>query len=72
MKEIEGATGPVNVKELARKVGVEESALMGMLEFLERKGKLEIYRPATCDGSGAVTCEACVFGRGCARKKGGS
>jgi predicted ArsR family transcriptional regulator len=66
LSEIEKAKGPVTVKELAEKLDIEQSALEKMLEFLEKKGKLEIFRPAELDeGCGSISCTACVFGGNC-------
>jgi hypothetical protein len=74
LDEIKKANGPVTVKELAEKLDIEQSALEKMLEFLERKGKLEIFRPAELeDGCGLISCKACVFGANCpAADKGGA
>ena len=71
LKEVEQANGPLSVRELADRLGVEESALEKMLEFLEKKGKLSVYRPGECDGCGVVSCKACVFGAGCPGAKEG-
>ncbi len=69
MKEVERAGGPLTVKELSDRVGVEQSALEGMLDFLERKGRLSVYRPGEdspeCD---AVSCVECVFRSSCPSK----
>lgn len=73
LQEVENADGPISVKDLADRLGVEESALEKMLEFLERKGKLSVYRPGDCEGCGVVSCKSCVFGAGCPdAKKGGA
>ena len=73
MKEIEEADGPISVKELADRLGEEEGALEKMLEFLEKKGKLSVYRPGECEGGSLVQCRSCVFGGGCPEaKKGGA
>ena len=72
LKEVENADGPISVKDLAGRLGIEESALEKMLEFLERKCKLSVYRPGDCQGCGVVSCRSCVFGAGCPdAKKGG-
>ena len=74
VREIEKSKGPMTVKELAGRLDVEESALQGMLEFLERKGRLSVYRPGEeCEGRGVVSCASCVFAAACARnEEGGS
>jgi len=40
LQEIKQAQGPVNLNDLARKLGVERSALEGMIQFWVRKGRL--------------------------------
>jgi len=65
MHEIEKHSGPMTVKELARRVSVEESALEGMLEFLERKGRLVLSRADGWERCRTVACMDCVFGRCC-------
>jgi predicted Zn-ribbon and HTH transcriptional regulator len=69
IREIEKEPGPLTVKELARRLGIEQSALEGMLEFLERKGRLSVYRPDECEECGLVSCAACVYGRSCPVKE---
>jgi predicted ArsR family transcriptional regulator len=73
MRELKNSRGPVTVQELARRLDIEQSALEGMLEFLERKGKLSVYRPGEeCEDCGVVSCAACVFSAACPRSgKGG-
>ena len=73
LAEIENANGPVTVKDLASRLHIEESALEKMLEFLEKKGKLSLYKPAECDRCGVVSCKTCIFGRECPQAdKGGA
>ena len=40
LSELESAKGPVDLNELGRKLGVERSALDGMIAFWVRKGRL--------------------------------
>ena len=40
LQEIELARGPININELSQKLGIERSALEGMIEFWVRKGRL--------------------------------
>ena len=40
LQEIEAAQGAVNLNELSRKLGVEQSALEGMIGYWVRKGRL--------------------------------
>ena len=57
MQAVENTDGPISVKDLAGRLGIEESALEKMLEFLEKKGKLSVYRPGDCQGYGVVSCK---------------
>jgi hypothetical protein len=67
LEALESVQGPVNLDDLSRRLGVERSALEGMINFWLRKGRLrEDYlaaRPSvcasgTCGGScpGASSC----------------
>lgn len=62
LKELEQAQGPLNMRELSRKLGVQPGALEGMLLQLLRMGKLELVQEGgdcgTCSGScsGAQEC----------------
>ncbi|MBU1670334.1 MAG: MarR family transcriptional regulator [Actinobacteria bacterium] len=67
VEEVKNNPGPLTVGELARRLDIEESALSGMLDYLERKGRLSVFRPDECDGSGDMACVACVYGSGCPR-----
>ena len=51
LHEIEQAKGPITLNELSRKLNVEPSALLGMIEFWVRKGRLrddEIETAVAC------------------------
>jgi hypothetical protein len=73
LSEIKAAPGPINLNELALKLGIERSALDGMIQFWVRKGRLrddDLVDPAaphaeTCaTGSCRATCpgpKACPF-----------
>lgn len=41
LQELEMAQGPVDLSDLGRKLGVERSALEGMIAFWVRKGRLK-------------------------------
>lgn len=69
LDEIERENGPITVKELARRLGVEPAALEGMLDFLERKGKLELRRSEGWEECAALPCRGCVFSKACPKKK---
>jgi hypothetical protein len=71
LQELETIQGPVDVRDLARRLNVEPGALAGMIEFWVRKGRLKNYlqeaetAPAICNGShcGGVCPgpQACAF-----------
>jgi hypothetical protein len=61
LKEFERAEGPLDLNELSRRLGVERSALDGMLEYLVRKGKLREV------GLGTETCAHCAGRLSCAQ-----
>jgi len=65
LEQIENSDGPLTVRELARRLDVEESALTGMLEFLQRKGRLSVYRPGENQGCASISCAGCVFAGNC-------
>jgi hypothetical protein len=58
--EFKRADGPLDLNELSRRLGVERSALEGMLQLLVRQGKL-------CEiGSGTEVCAHCIGRLSCA------
>ncbi len=65
LEQIESSDGPLTVRELARRLDMEESALIGMLEFLQRKGRLQMYRPGENLGCASTSCVGCVFAGNC-------
>lgn len=67
-EEIRSAQGPIRLEALARRIGVQASALPGMLGTLERKGVLTM--PAGSDdgfacsaacGNSCAGLDACPF-----------
>jgi hypothetical protein len=65
MREIEKNEGPMTVKGLAGRLGVEESALEGMLEFLAGKGRLSLVRAGEWEECRAMPCDVCALRRCC-------
>ena len=65
LEQIENSNGPLTVRELARRLDVEERALTGMLEFLQRKGRLSLYRPDINQGCVSTSCVGCIFAGNC-------
>ena len=66
IKAFEQAGGPVELNELGRSLGVERSALEGMLELLVRQGKLREI------SLGSETCAHCSNRSGCTLLRSGS
>ena len=64
MREIDNSRGSLTVRELSRRLDVEESAIEGMLEFLQRKGRINLQR-AGDEGQCAGDCAGCSFLGGC-------
>ena len=48
LKEFKEADGPLDMKALSQRLGVEQSALEGMVETLVRQGKLKEVGPEDC------------------------
>jgi DNA-binding Lrp family transcriptional regulator len=70
LSEIQQANGPITINELSRKMGIDSSALQGMIDFWVRKGRLRdddalVEDEAACDtGSCGDNCfglSACPF-----------
>ena len=61
-KEIRSAQGPIRLEVLARRIGVQASALPGMLGTLERKGVLTM--PAESGSEDGFACSVSC-GRSC-------
>ncbi len=61
LRVLEQAEHPLSFSELSRHLGVEPSALQGMIDFWVRKGRLRIVGPldgTQCEMSGCVGCSA--------------
>ncbi len=54
LHELQTASGPMTLRQLSRKLGVQESALEGMIQFWVRKGRLVVEQGQ----GGAVAAEA--------------
>ncbi len=69
LREIENSRGPITIGELSRKMGVEPTALEGMIQFWVHKERLKSeddqINGAVCScGTGANSCAPvsdCVF-----------
>ena len=61
LKEFKKTNEPLDLNDLGRRLGVERSALEGMLELLVRQGKLRKV------GAGTETCAHCAGHPGCAQ-----
>ncbi|NOK61835.1 MAG: helix-turn-helix domain-containing protein [Chloroflexi bacterium AL-W] len=64
LEALEQAQGPMPMDELSRQLGIERSALEGMVSFWVRKGRLTERNAATCSGHCGSSCgedSTCVF-----------
>ena len=69
LREIENSSGPITVRKLSRKMGVEPDALEGMIQFWVRKGRLQVDQDepsganCSCDPSSndCAPVSDCVF-----------
>ena len=59
LNEFRRSEEPVSLSEMGRRLGVESSALEGMLQLLVRQGKLREIRP------GGAECAHCASRFGC-------
>lgn len=59
LQEIEAADGPVSIDELGRKLGLERSALTGMIDFWVRKGRLRLEHQPGGSASNICTSGGC-------------
>jgi hypothetical protein len=67
LHEVESVRGPVSLRELSHKLGVEPSALAGMLSFWVRKGRLQSNCLAGYDlcvgGDCGPSCSSCPLAK---------
>jgi len=63
IKELESAGGAIDLNELSRRLGVQRSALDGMIETLVRKGRL---RELNMEGEASPVCQHCAGRPTCA------
>lgn len=66
LRAFEQSHGPVDIGELARKLGIDQSALDGMIRYWIRKGRLKEnqFLSTGCSGSGCGS--SCASGpQGC-------
>lgn len=63
LEELEEAKGPLDLNEMSRRLGVERSALDGMLRLLVRKGRLREVGPTAEACSHCAGCFSCAQGQ---------
>ena len=51
LQAIEGADGAVHIGELSQRLGIERSALEGMIDYWVHKGRLQLRDSDEADGS---------------------
>ncbi|MBE2201129.1 MAG: hypothetical protein IAE79_21120 [Anaerolinea sp.] len=68
LQAIETAVGPVNMAELSRQLGIERTALDGMIAYWVRKGRLQDDQAAemTCAPAAAHCGPTCTGATTCA------
>jgi hypothetical protein len=62
LREFKESGGTISLSELSRRLGVERSALDGMLEVLVRQGKLNHLCAGASGGCGG-SCHGCSYYR---------
>ena len=65
VEEFENAQGPLTLADMSRRLGIDRSALEGMIQFLVRKGTLRQVGPDT------AACAQCGLRSGCAYHQSG-
>jgi response regulator of citrate/malate metabolism len=69
LEQLDESDGMLTTEQLARKVGIEESALEGMLKYLARKGYLDYCSiEEACGGSCEGSCSRFCKLTGCCYK----
>jgi hypothetical protein len=66
LEEFEKSDGVLSLEEMAARLGVERSALEGMIEFWVRKGRLRQVGP---DGGDCARCAGCYLASNVERGK---
>jgi hypothetical protein len=66
LQEIETAKGPITMGELSRKLGIELTALEGMIQFWVQKGRLQVDDQSSDADCGCGSSGACATISDCA------
>jgi hypothetical protein len=66
LESIESADGPVHVAELSQRLGIERSALEGMIAYWVRKGRLVDDDDTACAPSAGHCFTSCTGAANCA------
>lgn len=66
LESIEGTKGPVNVAELSQRLGIERSALEGMIAYWVQKGRLIDDDGMACSPASARCSTSCTGASTCA------
>ena len=66
LHSIESSKGPVHVAELSQRLGIERSALEGMIDYWVRKGRLYDSDGAACAPSTGHCSTSCTGAANCA------
>ena len=65
LQSIESSKGPVHVAELSQRLGIERSALVGMIDYWVRKGRLYDSDGAACAPSTGHCSTSCTGAANC-------
>jgi hypothetical protein len=66
LNSIESSKGPVHVAELSQRLGIEKSALEGMIEYWVRKGRLYDSDAEICAPNPGHCSSSCTGATNCA------
>lgn len=66
LQSIESSKGPVHVAELSQRLGIERSALEGLIDYWVRKGRLYDSDGAACAPSTGHCSTSCTGAANCA------
>ena len=66
LQAIESSKGPVHVAELSQRLGIERSALEGMIDYWVRKGRLYDSQGMACSPSAGHCSGSCTGAASCA------
>ena len=66
LETVEASKGPIHVAELGQQLGIERSALEGMIDYWVRKGRLYDSEGMTCAPESGLCSSSCAGAAKCA------